>query len=413
MKKNFLLIEHGGLRKKFTLEKLQEKGLNIFLATTDLPLWLKGLIPKINVIKTDTYHSTKLLSDVITFSEARNIKFDALGTFYEHTVTQVADLASALKLIGLNPGAARRSSSNKLLMRRTCRDNSIPTPKLTVISNYDKKQLLQAVKKIGTPCVIKPIFGAESYGTIKIEDGFNIDDILDEIKLTTAQDQKETFKNFTGNFLVEEYLPGKVVSVDGIVQNLKIFIAGMVEFIMGPEPRFAQEANFIPPTGLSGKEINDCILMAKRIIKALEFDNCGFHCELRLTPNGPVLLEIAARLPGGPLQPGYLNAYGIDLTSLLIDVWLGKKIKVDRSKKLYIMQKAFFPRKSGKLTQLRGINSLKKDPGVWEFAKIAKIGDEIKEHGTPLYYYAIKDLSKRSLLEKSKKIEENIQFLIE
>lgn len=297
-------------------------------------------------------------------------------------------------------------------MRKICKDNNIPTPNYTVISKYDKKQLQKAIKLIGIPCVIKPIFGAESYGTIKIEKGFDVDQILEEVKKTTAADQKETFKNFTGNFLIEEYLPGKVISVDGIVQNFQPHFAGMVEFVMGPEPKFVQEANFIPPCTISTKQIKTCVAMAKRIIKTLGFNNCGFHCEMRITPSGPVLLEIAARLPGGPLQPGYFNAKNIDLTSLLIDIWLGQKIQITNNKNQYVLQKAYFPRQNGKLLKISGISSIKKDPVIWEFVQIAKEGDEIIENQTPLYYYALKEKNKKTLLLKSQEIENKIKILL-
>ena len=111
-------------------------------------------------------------------------------------------------------------------------------------------------------------------------------------------------------------MSGPVVSVDGIVQNKKINTIGMVEFVMGPEPRFTQEANYIPAR-LDKETQSKCEAMAQKVIEALGFDNCGFHCEQRITPSGPVLIEIAARLPGGPLQPGYKQAYGVDLTSLM------------------------------------------------------------------------------------------------
>src|SRR5258706_5216767 len=97
-RKNFLLIEHGGARKEFTLKTLKQKGLNVYLATTNVPDWAKKHIPPKNILITDTYNTVQLLSDVVSFIEARKIKLDAVGTFFEHTVTQTADLASALGL---------------------------------------------------------------------------------------------------------------------------------------------------------------------------------------------------------------------------------------------------------------------------------------------------------------------------
>ena len=154
-------------------------------------------------------------------------------------------------------------------MRITCRNAGIQTPKFAVTNGFNKKNLSEAINKIGIPCVVKPIFGAESYGTIKIEKNSSLDNIVKEIKLNTTSDKKETYKNFTGICLIEEYLSGPVVSVDGIVQNKKINTIGMVEFVMGPEPRFTQEANYIPAR-LDKETQSKCEAMAQKVIEAVK-----------------------------------------------------------------------------------------------------------------------------------------------
>lgn len=411
-KQNFLLIEHGGARKQFTLKALKQKGLNVYLACTTFPDWAASILPKDNVLITDTYNSVKLLSDVVAFFESKKVNINAIGTFYEHTVAQTADLARALNLIGLDPGAARRSSHNKLLMRITCRKAGIQTPNFKVVKGLDIKNLQSAIREVGYPSVIKPIFGAESYGTVKIENDSEIKKAIGEIKLNTTTDKKEVFKNFTETFLVEEYLSGTVVSVDGVVQDKKIMVAGMVEFVMGPEPRFTQEANFIP-TRLDKKICSSCKTMAKRVIKALGFDNCGFHCELRVTQKGPILIEIAARLPGGPLQPGYEKAHGIDLTSVLIDIWLGRKIKLKPSTQRFVIQKAVFPRQKGQIVGVTGINEVKRMKGLWDFAEISHRGEDVVTYPDipkPFYFYAAAASNPKSLEFLSQKIEMMITY---
>lgn len=412
--KKFLLIEHGGPRKTFTIKALKDKKLDVYIACSTIPEWLTKLINKNKIIVTDTFNSTKLLTDIVSFIESNNINFDAIGTFYEHVVTQTADIAKALNLIGIDPGAARKSSNNKLLMRKICKDAGLPTPKYLIIKNPDNKSIRKAIEKIKLPCVIKPIFGAESFGTIKIANLSEIDSVLSYIKATTSSKSKEVFKNFENNFLLEEYLEGDVVSVDGIVQNLNIHIAGMVEFVMGPEPRFTQEANYIPPR--LNKDIQEqCKEITKKYIKALGFDNCGFHCELRVTKKGPVLIEIAARLPGGPLQPGYKKAYEIDLTSKLIDLWLGNKVVIEQNKPIHILQKAVFPNKSIKIKDLKGIHKTKKMQNVWALEKITQENEEIllqDQTIKPLYYYAISAESFEKLNEIQKEVENNIELTI-
>lgn len=411
IKKNFLLIEHGGNRKQFTLDVLLEQDINIFVATSTVPEWLSEYISVDRIIQTDTYNSVRLLSDIVTYFESRHIHLDAIGTFFEHTVVQTADVARVLGLVGIDPGAARRSSSNKLLMRTTCRDAGIPTPRFSVIPELSPEFLDNAVSAVGVPCVIKPIFGSESYGVVKIEEGYEPETIISEITGNTGAAKKEVFKNFTGAFLIEEYLPGPVISVDGIVADGKVHCVGIVEFIMGPEPRFTQEANFIPAR-LKAETASEAEAMATKIVTALGFDHTGFHCEMRLTPDrGPVLLEVAARLPGGPLQPGHLKATGINMTRELVNVWLGNPVHLTPSHTRHILQKAVFPRVEGTIKHIDIPADLRDHDALWDLTLLAQEGDAIVTYPNipkPLYYYAVHATTPEDLEIVSAHIEMSI-----
>ncbi len=415
-KKNFLLVEHGGERKQFTLEiLLADTTLAVYVAASTVPSWLSDLIPRERIIQTDTYSSVKLLADVVAFIESRDITLHGMGTFVEHTVTQTADVADALGLIGISPGAARRSSSNKLLMRRTCQGGGVPTPRFHVLPQLSRDELIRGIAKVGTPCVIKPIFGWMSFGVIKIETGYDVDAIMSEISGNTREGKEEAFKNFQGTYIIEQYLSGPMVSVDGIVAGGEVHIAGIVEFIMGPEPRFTQEANYIPAR-LDDGTATAAKNMAISILKTLGFDNTGFHCEMRLTPEGPVLIEVAARLPGGPLQPGHLKSSGVNLTRELINVWLGRPYDMDAKQTVHILQKAVFPRRSGVIKQISKEGGVESHPNVWELSIIVSEGERVVTYPDipkPFYYYAIYAETEDALRALSEEVEAKILFEIE
>ena len=126
--KNFLLVDIYGENIINNIKTLKEKGLNVFVASTKVPKWLLELVPEKNILLTDTFNSISLPVEVEAFTETQGIRLDAVGTFSEDNVTQTADLAAALGLIGIPSGAARRSSNNKLLMRRFCKEAGVKTP---------------------------------------------------------------------------------------------------------------------------------------------------------------------------------------------------------------------------------------------------------------------------------------------
>jgi D-alanine-D-alanine ligase-like ATP-grasp enzyme len=408
--KKLLLIEHGGDAKSFIFDMIKDKDVVLFLATTYIPEWILTYIPEERILVTDTYSAEVLISTVQSYLNKNNIHLNAVGTFYEHVVVQTALLGEALGVIHLKPHAAKRSSANKQLMREAIRDAGLPTPRFLTLEHPTQDTLRTTLETFGFPAVIKPTFGSQSYGVKKIESHATLEEDIKEITNLTTQDFKEVFKNFTGTFLIEEYIPGKVVSVDGIVANSVIHIAGMVEFVMGPEPHFTQEANYIPARLSSDKE-NECYAMARHVIHALGFDNCGFHCEMRLTKSGPVLVEIAARLPGGPLQRGYEKAYGYNLASSLIDVWLGNTITLDSSPICYVLQKAVFPTTQGIIVSIEGVHNAQIQLGIFDFIQISYEGETTVIYPTipkPYYYYALAATSKEELEQQSQSVEKNI-----
>jgi biotin carboxylase len=408
-----LLIEHGGQTKEFIFRKIIDQSLELYIACSQIPSWLQNYIHPQNIIKTDTYNSVILISDVSAFMVVHNISFTAIGTFWEHTVTQTADLVAAFDLIGISPGAARRSSSNKILMRRYCRQAGIRTPKISVLENI--KHLPDALEKNSLPLVLKPIFGNNSYGVVKIDSTVDIESIVLLSQKTWSFVQEEAFKNFSGIYLLEEYVAGSVVTVDGIVQNNRIWIAGMIEVEMGPEPWFTQQANYLPPK-LDFEIVELCYEMVRAIIRTLGFDNCGFHCELRITSEGPVMMEIAARLPGGWILSAYEKAYGIDLVSKMLDVWLGVDININAAFTRHILQKGIFPSKIGQLKAVRGYEKVRNIKGLWHFVEVTKIGQDIltyPEVPQPIYFYAIEAESRQELEHLSKDLEAKITIVID
>jgi hypothetical protein len=415
--KNFLLVEHGEERKRFTLEALVREGVNLFIATSSTPEWLTDYTPAENIIRTDPYNSFRLLTDVVAYSEVRGISFDAIGTFPEHAVIQTADTAYALGLPGLDPRAARRSSSNKLLMKKRCREAGIRVARSRVIPSLDRNQLELAIRELGTPCVIKPIFGSDSYGVVKIERGSDLDAVANEITNNTRASKAEVFKNFGGTFLLEEYVPGTMISVDGIVSSGDILFAGAVEYVMGPEPHFTQEANYIPAR-IEPRALDSAKALVTDGIRALGFDNTGFHCELRLGANGPVLIEIAARLPGGPLQLGYRKATGIDLTREILHVWFGEKSSFVPSRARHVLQKAVFPRTTGtiRMPSVAAPSSTADDEALWDFKLFVRDGEQTRTYPDiprPLYYYALEAATAQELQQLSERVEASIAIEVE
>ena len=384
-----LLVEIGGAFKAFLLERLRSLGVELFLASARPEAWATQYFDDRHVIPTDPYNSIRLVGDVAAFGARAGTTFDGVGTFWEHAVTQTADLAAALGLPGVPPGAARRTSNNKLLMRTWCAKAGIPMPHVEVLRGLN--ELAPAMARFRGPAVVKPLFGDDSFGVHKIDAHTDILEVIEECRRTWSA-AHPAFVNFPDVWLLEEYVPGRMVSVDGIVQHRRVHLAGLVEIGMGPEPRFTQCANWVPPR-ISPEATAACGDLARRVIDALGLDHCGFHCEIRLgSRDDPTLIEIAARLPGGLIPKAYHDAYGLHLADAMLAVWMGAEATLAPARRVFVLQKGVFPDRPGVVVRGSGYADARARPGVREIVEVTGVGDAVQTYPDvpkPLYLYAV------------------------
>lgn len=297
----------------------------------------------------------------------------------------------------------------------SCAHQNIPTPRFTVFKTVSEG--LHALKMIGAPAILKPVKSGHSIGTIYIprydeheffrafyEARRQLDSNIDE--------WMQYYGEYKNTFLLEEYVPGPVLSVDGLVQNHNVMICGNTQFIMSDLPLFHQLGAYIPGQ-IDDKIQNECYEYARRIIRALEFNNCAFHCEIRLSNQGPRLLEIAARPPGGRMTLGYKYAYGVDVMSLYIDICLGKKINYDFKKnKEFVYHHSVFSDAWGEVNSIEGIDKLKRKKYFTLFFT-AHIGDiKLPMSGFPdsLCYYQVRADSIKQLDRHKREAQRLLQY---
>lgn len=420
--RNVLYVNWGTPDKEYTFKAAAKKGLSIYLATFEnYPDWIKSYVPASNIIITNTYDSDVLISDVAKYMKNTKTEFDAVLTFFEMNIIQTADLAGALNKTFLSAGSARRSSANKLLMRLNCHRNGIPTPQFSPFNNLDEG--LQSLKKFQSPVVIKAVRSGHSYGVMKVEGETRHqfkDDFTRKYKLAKRQlnanfdEWMEHYQPYKSYFLIEEYLDGTVFSCDGLIQDGKIVFSTITEYETTSGPHLLQNATFIPARfSLAVKK--KCSQAAFEVIEVLGFDNCGFHIEMKLTTEGPILLEAAARLPGGKILDSYREIYGIDLASLFIDLLMGKKLVKKQSRSSgCIMIEAVYTDETGLITQVKNPDEVN-IPGFTLLSYIDINKSTAPVMGIPpmYFYYQLKTKNWRNIEKLRKKIKKLFVIKVE
>ncbi|MBU0576336.1 ATP-grasp domain-containing protein, partial [Patescibacteria group bacterium] len=243
------------------------------------------------------------------------------------------------------------------------------------------------------------------------------DDFIEKYTLARKQlnanfdEWMKYYQSSKSHFLLEEYIEGTVFSCDGLIQNGKIIFSTIAEYEATSGPYLLQNATFIP-SRFSPIVKKKCKQAAFEVMKALGFDNCGFHIEMKLTTNGPILLEAAARLPGGKILDTYQEIYHVDLASLFIDLLLGKKlIKKQIHPSGCMLIEAVYTDQVGLITQAQDTSRVK-IPGftLLSYVDLEKFTAPVMGIPPIYFYYQLQSKTWKDIEKLRKKIKK--QFII-
>jgi hypothetical protein len=375
----------GGIEnQRWVYDAVSAKDMDLFVLTDATPSWLWDLLPAERVGVTDLYDPAELLRKAQAIASQHALV--GVITYAEEFVPQCAAVAEALSLPGIGEVAARRSSMDKIRMRECLAAESVPCPRFLIARSPE--ELREAASILGCPTVVKPRCGGGSVAVIRMESSSQAEEVYANVEALARPSVDPIFRSFDGTFLVEEYIPGRVLSVDGFIQTGRPFVVGMTDTRMSEEPCFYQEGcwtiDLIPA----------CCEVAELAVEALGFDSGCFHCEVREGPNGPVVLEVAARLPGELIVPMYKAATGVDLLELAIDVAVGVVPRVTVGPlKRFSGAHAWFPNREGTMLGYRGVEDVLRDPRVSRLL----LHDVLGEPAVPFNPYAVAQLDAPSL----------------
>jgi biotin carboxylase len=222
----------------------------------------------------------------------------------------VAWVAEQLALSGI-PYRVAVSATDKEKMRRVFKKSHIPSPEFIVLT--PKANVEKVLKRLDFPLVVKPVDNMGARGIRKVTS-------LSELK----QAVKTGFSHSRSNkVIVEQYIEGPEFSIDAIVYNGDITICGIADRIICFAPYFIEMGHTMP-TEYAEKTVASLVRVFKMGIKALGITCGAAKGDIKLSKNGPVVGEIAARLSGGYMS-GWTYPYssGVDVTKAALLIAVG------------------------------------------------------------------------------------------
>jgi len=144
--------------------------------------------------------------------------------------------------------------------------------------------------EIGYPCVVKPEDLNGSRGVIRAND-------RDE--LLSAARRLIQLIGPNRHFLVEEYMPGVEVALEGILDGGELQVLALFDKPDPLEGPFFEETIYVTPSRLPEAVQADIAATTAQAARALGLEMGPIHAELRINDGGAWIVEIAGRSIGG------------------------------------------------------------------------------------------------------------------
>jgi len=251
---------------------------------------------------------------------------DGVLCWDEGLILQSAHVAAALGLAGGDPEMIGRCR-DKHLTRTALAAGGVPQPQSLLVETVE--QALAAAEQIGYPVVLKPRALAASLGVVKVHTPAELEAHFEFARDTTVPGAP----HYDVSVLVEEYAAGPEISVDCAISRGDVYPMFVARKEVGYAPYFEEIGHCVEAADplLDDPRIDEILRATHR---ALGFGDGMTHVELKLTPSGPKVIEVNARL-GGDLIP-YLGmrASGIDPGLAAASVACGRRPDVSAHRSL-------------------------------------------------------------------------------
>lgn len=277
-------------------------------------------------------------------------------------------IAAATSLLGL-PGISMDTaikSTDKGEMIKAFKEHEVESPWFYIIEK--EEQLQEVMPKIEYPCILKPTDNAGSRGVMLVNT---------EAELMEAY-QYSVSQSRGGWVILEEYMTGPEVSVEVMVVDGEPHVLQVTDKLTTGAPYFV-EMGHNQPSMLLENDVVRIKDLACRAVKSVGI-NCGpSHVEIKLTPSGPKMVELGARMGGDCITTHLVPlSTGIDMIKATIDVSLGLAPDITPT-----LQKGsairFLDAPNGIIKVIEGVEKAQNIDGVQEVSLTKAIGDEVTD----------------------------------
>ena len=376
MNKKILVLGAGSFQKSFVFTAIK-RGYKVLLFDKVQPNWL----PDFEEI--DFYNID--ISDVDLCTQySKQLEFVGVVSPYNDAgILSAAHIAVKNSLPG--PGLVpAKLSRDKFQFRRFLQSHGLNSPNCLAIKNETD------INDLGSnflfPAVIKPNDGSGSRGVFYIE------------SLSDFNSRYLQTKGFSKNqvVLIESFIKGDEFSAECLIQDGNFILIGFCKKNRSSLPRLL-DVSLIFPYYFEQKLHEKIIRELSRLVKLLKVQTSFMHVEFIMSEENLYIVEYGVRGAAFDVYTKLISwSYGIDFNVVLLDLVLGKQIKLPEIDKFKVAALVFpEPITLGVLQEISHKTGMYKYENTQvEVQNLMEIGDKIAlvENGSmrvsALFYYA-------------------------
>jgi formate-dependent phosphoribosylglycinamide formyltransferase (GAR transformylase) len=227
----------------------------------------------------------------------RNQNVDGILALGDRPALTAAYVARGLGFQYNHPASVEACRS-KLRMREVFREAGLRVPWFRAVSLHPMPE--PALLGIEYPCVLKPLSLSASQGVVRansreefIAAAARIRHLLDSAEIRATREPN------LDQILVEGYIPGREVAVEGLLTDGQLRILAIFDKPDPLEGPYFEETIYVTPSRLADSQQREIERCAADAVRGLGLSHGPVHAEFRVNEDGIWPLEVAPRPIGG------------------------------------------------------------------------------------------------------------------
>ncbi|HUF00941.1 MAG TPA: hypothetical protein VMN35_00820 [Gaiellaceae bacterium] len=291
----------------------------------------------------------------------------------DRAVPVVAAVAEVLGLPGIGTATARRMT-HKLTMRDALTASGVPQPPYAALRSAGDVDA--ALEHVSFPAVLKPVDSGGQRAVFRVEH-------RDEVEGNLAEAIEESP---THTALLEEFVDGTEMNGIVIARDGEPALLTLSDRLRPPGIGFGVGWIHVYPPSVNGAALGLSERVAVESVRALGMRDGIAFPQLIASPDGRVVVvEVAARIPGGQMADLVRHAVGVDLVDVALSQALGEDVPDDVALPRFQQPLAIRfltaepgPLPTGRVTAIGSLDPVLASDGVVQAETYLELGETIR-----------------------------------